>query len=32
MLEEQAAASTVVDEPSLPVSRERFLTQPVRAR
>ena len=32
MLEERAAASTAVDEPSLPISRERFLTQPFRAR
>ncbi len=32
MLEERAAASTAVDEPPLPVSRERFLTQPSRAR
>ncbi len=32
MLEERAAASTVDDEPSLPVSRERFLTNPVQAR
>jgi uncharacterized protein YndB with AHSA1/START domain len=32
MLEERTPASTVVDEPSLPVSHERFLTQPVHAR
>ena len=31
MLEERAA-SEVADEPSLPVSRERFLTQPVHSR
>jgi uncharacterized protein YndB with AHSA1/START domain len=31
MLEEHAAAQTVVDEPPLPVSSERFLTQPVHA-
>ena len=31
MLEERAAALTVVDEPSLPISRERFLTHPVHA-
>jgi hypothetical protein len=29
MVAERAAASTVEDEPPLPVSRERFLTQPV---
>ena len=32
MLEERATASDVADEPSIPVSRERFLTQPVHAR
>jgi uncharacterized protein YndB with AHSA1/START domain len=32
MLEERAAASDVAGEPSLPASRERFLTQPVHAR
>jgi hypothetical protein len=31
MLEEGAAASTVEDEPALPMSHERFLTNPVRA-
>ena len=31
MLEERAEASTAVDEPSLPISRERFLTHPVHA-
>ncbi|WP_158813058.1 DUF2652 domain-containing protein [Methylocapsa sp. S129] len=31
MLEERAAASDVAGEPSIPVSRERFLTQPVHA-
>ena len=30
MVAEQAAASTVEDEPPLPASRERFLTQPVQ--
>jgi hypothetical protein len=30
-LEEGAAASTVEDEPALPVSHERFLTNPVQA-
>jgi uncharacterized protein YndB with AHSA1/START domain len=32
MLAEQAAASKVEDEPPLPVSRERFLTQPLQGR
>jgi uncharacterized protein YndB with AHSA1/START domain len=32
ILEEQAAASDAADEPSIPASRERFLTQPVHAR
>jgi uncharacterized protein YndB with AHSA1/START domain len=32
LLTEQAKAAVAVDEPSLPVSRERFLTQPVHAR
>ena len=32
MLEERAAASMVEDELSLPVSRERFLTNPIHAR
>ena len=32
MLAERAEASEVADEPSLPVSHERFLTRPVRAR
>jgi hypothetical protein len=32
MPEERVAASTVEDEPSLPVSRERFLTNPIHAR
>ncbi len=32
MLEEQAAASEAAGEPPAPVSRERFLTQPVHAR
>jgi hypothetical protein len=31
MLEERATASDVESEPSLPASRERFLTQPVHA-
>ncbi len=31
MLEERATASDVAGEPSLPVSRERFLTQPVHS-
>ena len=31
MLEERAEAAQTADEPSLPVSRERFLTQPFRA-
>ncbi len=31
MLEERAEASPAVDEPSLPISRERFLTHPVNA-
>jgi hypothetical protein len=32
MLEEWAAAATAVDEPTLPISRERFLTHPLHAR
>ena len=32
MLEERASASDAAGEPSIPVSRERFLTQPVHAR
>ena len=32
MLAEQAAAPAPLDEPSLPVSRDRFLTQPLQAR
>ncbi len=32
MAAEQVAASAVEDEPSLPVSRERFRTQPLHAR
>ena len=32
MLEEQATASDIAGEPSIPVSRERFLTQPVHSR
>jgi uncharacterized protein YndB with AHSA1/START domain len=32
MVAERLAASTVEDEPPLPVSRERFLTQPLHAR
>jgi uncharacterized protein YndB with AHSA1/START domain len=32
MLEERATASDVAGEPSIPVSRERFLTQPVHSR
>ena len=32
MLEERAAASDVAGEPSIPVSRERFLSQPVHSR
>jgi hypothetical protein len=32
MLEERARASDVAGEPSIPVSRERFLTQPVHSR
>ena len=32
LLTEQAKAAVAVDEPSLPVSRERFLTQSVHAR
>ena len=32
MIEERATASDVAAEPSIPVSRERFLTQPVHAR
>ena len=32
MVTERAAASAVEDEPPLPVSRERFLTQPLRPR
>jgi len=32
MLEERAAASDVAGEPSIPVSRERFLTRPVHSR
>jgi hypothetical protein len=32
LLAEQAKAAAAADEPPLPVSRERFLTQPFRAR
>ena len=32
MLEEQAGSPAVVDEPPLPMSAERFLTEPVHAR
>jgi uncharacterized protein YndB with AHSA1/START domain len=32
MMEERATASDAAGEPSIPVSRERFLTQPVHAR
>jgi hypothetical protein len=32
MMEERATASDAASEPSIPVSRERFLTQPVHAR
>ena len=32
MVAERATASTVEDEPPLPVSRERFMTQPLHAR
>jgi hypothetical protein len=32
MVTEHLAASTVEDEPPLPVSRERFVTQPLHAR
>jgi hypothetical protein len=32
MLAERQTASTVEDEPPLPVSRDRFLTQPLHAR
>ena len=32
MLEEQAAALAAVDEPALPVARERFLTEPLHGR
>jgi len=32
MLEEQAGSPAVVDEPPLPASAERFLTEPVHAR
>jgi hypothetical protein len=32
LLAEQAKAAATADEPPLPVSRERFLTQPFRAR
>ena len=32
MVAERRAASTVEDEPPLPVSRERFVTQPLHAR
>jgi hypothetical protein len=32
MLAERLTASTIEDEPPLPVSRERFLTQPLQAR
>jgi hypothetical protein len=31
MLEERAAVSEIAEEPSLPVSRERFLSQPVHS-
>jgi len=30
LLEEQAAAPAVVEEPPLPTSAERFITEPVR--
>jgi hypothetical protein len=32
MLAERLKGSTVEDEPPLPVSRERFMTQPLHAR
>jgi hypothetical protein len=32
MVAERLASSTVEDEPPLPVSRERFVTQPLHAR
>jgi hypothetical protein len=32
LLAEQARAAAAVDEPPLPVSRERFVPQPLRAR
>ena len=31
LLAEQAKAAVAADEPTLPISRERFLTQPLRA-